>query len=87
MTLNKSTSLPEEVHLKMIRRFLFASIVASQFFVFSALGRDNAFPRPDFGSGNGLSLAVLRVDDPYPCPECDPSDPGIRLQHLQHQLA
>jgi hypothetical protein len=62
----------------MIKRLLFSSIVATQFIAFSATGRDDAFRAQDFGSGiaSGPSVAVLRADDPLPCPECDPPDGG-----------
>ena len=61
----------------MIRRLLFSSIVAAQFFAFSAIGRDNAFRGQDLGSGNSsiASVAPLRADDPFPCPDCTP--PGL----------
>ena len=69
------TSLLEEVHSKMIRRLLFSSIVAAQFIAFSATGRDDAFRGQDLSS-SGLSVAVLTAEDPLPCPDCAPDDPG-----------
>ena len=70
----------------MIRRLLFSSIVATQFIAFSATGRDDAFRAQDFGSGiaSGPSVAVLRADDPLPCPDCDPPDgnPPLMLASL-----
>jgi hypothetical protein len=67
----------------MIRRLLFSSIIATQFIAFSAIGRDDAFRGQDFGSGNGLSVALLRTDEPVPCPECDPPDgPPLTLVSL-----
>src|SRR5258705_211883 len=72
----------------MIRRFLFSSIVAAQFIAFSAIGRDNAVRDRDFSSGDGLSVAVLRAEDPVPCPECDPPDgPPLTLVSLSAMRA
>ena len=59
----------------MMRRLLFSSIVVA-FIAFSAIGRDDAFRSQDFSCANGVSATVLRAEDPVPCPECDPTDPG-----------
>ena len=74
----------------MIKRFLFSSIVAAQFIAYSAIGGVDAFRCPDLssGSGDGLSVAMSRVDDPYPCPECDPPDsPPLALASLSGMRA
>ena len=59
-----------------MRRLLFSSIVVAQFIAFSAIGRDDAFRGQTFSSGNGTSVTVTRAEDPVPCPDCAPNDPG-----------
>src|SRR6266513_2229251 len=77
----KFTSLPEEAHFKMIKRLLFSSIVATQFFAFSAIGRVDASRCPDLSSGSPHNALVARAEDPLPCPDCDPPNgpptPGL----------
>jgi hypothetical protein len=73
----------------MIRRLLFSSIVATQFIALCATARDDAFRGQEFSSGHSLSAAVLRTDDPYPCPDCDPPDgpPPVRLASISGMRA
>src|SRR6185369_16562346 len=62
----------------MFRGLLFCSILAAQFIAVSAIRRDDASLRQNLnsGSGNGPLAAIHRADDPFPCPECELSDPG-----------
>jgi hypothetical protein len=67
----------------MIKRVLFASILAAQLVAFAAIQRaDDPVPCPECdpgsgGGGPGLAFAVvMRADDPVPCPECDPGSGG-----------
>jgi len=66
----------------MFRGLLFCSILAAQCIAVSATRRDAASLRQNLNSGfgNGLSVAVPRADDPYPCPECELTDPGRGLR-------
>ena len=49
----------------MIKRVLFTLVLAAQFLAISAVKNINLQAQPTF--------AVLRADDPTPCPDCDAS--------------
>ena len=47
----------------MVKRVLFTSVLAAQFFAISAVKNINGQDKP--------TVAVMRADDPTPCPGCD----------------
>ncbi len=52
----------------MIKLALLTSILVAQFLTLSTPRADD--PQP--GGGQGPELALMRTDDPQPCPDCDP---------------